>query len=269
MDFQNAYQQAKNLIIHSQRIVAFSGAGISVESGIPTFRGANGLWSIYDPSCLMISFFYQQPYEAWVKIKEIFYDFFGKAHPNPAHYALAKMEQLNILKRVITQNIDHLHQDAESQNVIEYHGTSRTLQLDNRRLEGKIPPGAKTGTKIRLAGVGPAGPNGQKSDIYLVVQVRPDARFERKGDDLYTEVNVDLYSAVLGGKLRVHTLGGEVVLTIPQGTQPGQKIRLSGRGMPHLRDPKIHGDLYVIARVTIPKQLNEQQKKLFEQLRKL
>ncbi len=150
-----------------------------------------------------------------------------------------------------------------------YHGTSRTLQLDNRRLEGKIPPGAKTGTKIRLAGVGPAGPNGQKSDIYLVVQVRPDARFERKGDDLYTEVNVDLYSAVLGGKLRVHTLGGEVVLTIPQGTQPGQKIRLSGRGMPHLRDPKIHGDLYVIARVTIPKQLNEQQKKLFEQLRKL
>jgi curved DNA-binding protein len=101
------------------------------------------------------------------------------------------------------------------------------------------------------------------------VQVRPDPRFERKGDDLYTEVDVDLYTAVLGGQLRVKTLGGEVMLTIPPGTQPGQKFRLSGRGMPNLRNPQTRGDLYVTARVTIPRQLNEQQRKLFEQLRKL
>ncbi len=150
-----------------------------------------------------------------------------------------------------------------------FHGASRILQLDNRRLEGKIPPGAQTGTKVRLAGVGPAGPTGQKSDIYLVVQVRPDPRYERKGDDLYTEAEVDLYTAVLGGQLRVQTLGGEVLLTIPPGTQPGQKFRLSGRGMPRLRNPQSRGDLYVTARIKIPRQLNEQQKKLFEQLRSL
>ena len=150
-----------------------------------------------------------------------------------------------------------------------YHGASRILQLENRRLEGKIPPGARTGTKIRLAGVGPTGPDGQKSDIYLVVQVRTDARFELNGDDLTTETAIDLFTAVLGGQAHVQTLAGEVVLTVPPGTQPGQKFRLSGRGMPRLRSPKTFGDLYVTAKVHLPKQLSEQQKKLFEQLRKL
>ena len=101
------------------------------------------------------------------------------------------------------------------------------------------------------------------------MQIQPSSRYERKGDDLYTEANIDLYSAVLGGQQQVHTLGGEVMLTIPPGTQPGQKFRLSGRGMPHLRNPETHGDLYVTAQVKIPKQLSDQQKKLFEQLRKL
>ncbi len=175
----------------------------------------------------------------------------------------------------IRQTTGRARQPAAYQQPVEitleeaYHGTTRTLQIDGRRLEGKIPAGAQTGTKIRLAGVGPVGPDGRKSDIYLVVQVRPDPRFERKGDDLYTEVDVDLYTAVLGGQLRVNTLGGEVMLTIPPGTQPGQKIRLSGRGMPHLRSPQTRGDLYVTARVKIPRQLSEQQRKLFEQLRNL
>jgi len=150
-----------------------------------------------------------------------------------------------------------------------YQGASRILQLDGRRLEGKIPAGAQTGTKIRLAGLGPISPDGQKSDLYLVVQVRPDARFERKGDDLYTETHIDVYTAVLGGQAHVQTPAGEVMLTVPPGTQPGQKFRLSGRGMPHLRSPNTYGDLYVTVRVQLPRQLNEQQKKLFEQLRKL
>lgn len=150
-----------------------------------------------------------------------------------------------------------------------YRGTSRILQLDNRRLEGKIPPGAQTGTKIRLAGIVPASAGGPNSDIYLVIQVKPDSRFERKGNDLVTEVDIDLYTAILGGKAQVRTLSGEVMLTIPPGTQPGQKFRLSGRGMPNLRDPQTHGDLYATARIKLPKQLNDQQKKLFEQLRNL
>lgn len=149
-----------------------------------------------------------------------------------------------------------------------FRGANRVLQVNGRRLEGKIPPGAKTGTKVRLAGMGPAGPDGQKSDIYLVIEVLPDQRFERKGNDLYGETSVDLYTAVLGGQARVPTLTGDVVLTIPAGTQPGQKIRLSGRGMPDLRNPQTHGDLYVTIKVSLPRKLTAKQRELFEQLQK-
>jgi len=149
-----------------------------------------------------------------------------------------------------------------------YRGANRVLQVNGRRLEGKIPPGARTGTKVRLAGMGPAGPDGQKSDIYLVIEVLPDQRFERKGNDLHSETSVDLYTAVLGGQARVPTLTGDVVLTIPAGTQPGQKIRLSGRGMPDLRNPQTYGDLYVTIKVSLPRKLTAKQRELFEQLQK-
>ncbi len=143
-----------------------------------------------------------------------------------------------------------------------FHGATRVLQLDNRRLEGKIPAGAKTGTKVRLAGVAPGG-----GDLFLVVEVLPNSRFERKDNDLYTDVNVDLYTAVLGGQAKVPTMTGEVMLKIPAGTQPGQKIRLSGRGMPHLRSPQTFGDLYAVIKVQLPRQLNAEQRSLFEKLR--
>ncbi len=145
-----------------------------------------------------------------------------------------------------------------------YQGAERTIQIGDRRLTVKIPAGAAKGTKVRMGGVGPGS-----SDLYLVIDIAPDTNFERKGDDLYTEVSVDLYTALLGGQARVSTPGGDVVLTIPAGTQPGQSIRLSGRGMPHLRDPQNHGDLYAKMKVTLPRQLTSEQKKLLEQLRKL
>ena len=145
-----------------------------------------------------------------------------------------------------------------------YRGTERVLQLEGRRLEVKIPAGAKTGTKVRVAGAGPAGPNGQHSDIYLVIQVTPEPRFERKGNDLYSETVVDLTIAVLGGSVSVATPGGNVTLTIPAGTQPGQTFRLAGRGMPILRETNKFGDLYVRTKVQIPRKLNEEQRTLFE-----
>lgn len=150
-----------------------------------------------------------------------------------------------------------------------YRWTERVLQLDDRRLEVKIPAGAKTGTKVRVAGAGPAGPNGQHSDIYLVIEVTPDTRFERKGNDLYGETVVDLYTAVLGGTVNVNTPGGNVVLTIPAGTQPGQMIRLAGRGMPVLREPNTFGDLFVRVKVQLPRKLNDEQRALFEKLAQL
>lgn len=120
-------RQAAQIIVQAGRVVAFTGAGISVESGIPPFRGENGLWSRYDPKYLDIDYFHRYPLESWQIIKEIFYDFFGRAKPNAAHYVLAAMEKENLLQTVITQNIDNLHQEAGSKNVYEYHGNSRRL----------------------------------------------------------------------------------------------------------------------------------------------
>ncbi len=93
-------------------------AGISLESGIPTFRGKDGLWNKYDPMILDIDYFKANPKESWQKIKEIFYDFMIDSKPNFAHEYLAFLENKGILKAAITQNIDGLHQVAGNKNVI-------------------------------------------------------------------------------------------------------------------------------------------------------
>ncbi len=120
-------KEASRIIKNANHVTAFTGAGISVESGIPPFRGATGLWSKYNPIVLDINYFNSNPKDSWKVIKEIFYDFFGEAKPNNAHFALAELEQLGILKSIITQNIDNLHQQAGSKEVYEFHGTSRNL----------------------------------------------------------------------------------------------------------------------------------------------
>ncbi len=118
-------EQAANWIKQAQYVVAFTGAGISVESGIPPFRGDGGLWNQYNPIILDIDYYQQHTEESWKAIKRLFFDFFGTAKPNAAHYALASMEKMGLLKSVITQNIDNLHQEAGSENVIEFHGNCR------------------------------------------------------------------------------------------------------------------------------------------------
>lgn len=118
---------AAQLLKNSKHTTAFTGAGISVESGIPPFRGASGLWSKYNPIVLDIDYFHSNPKGSWIKIKEIFYDFFGKAKPNAAHYSLANLEKKGLIKSVITQNIDNLHQEAGSKTVYEFHGNSQKL----------------------------------------------------------------------------------------------------------------------------------------------
>jgi curved DNA-binding protein len=149
-----------------------------------------------------------------------------------------------------------------------YHGTLRILQLDGRKLEIKIPPGAKTGTKVRISGKGQPGSAGP-GDLFLNVKVESDSRFERREDNLHTEVEVDLYTAVLGGEEIVPTLTGPVILTIPPGSQNGQTFRLKNRGMPNVRKPRSFGDLYVKIKVMIPEKLSPEEKKLFEQLASL
>jgi curved DNA-binding protein len=149
-----------------------------------------------------------------------------------------------------------------------YSGAERLFQVGDNKIEVRIPAGAKTGTRVRVAGAGPQQ-GSRKSDLYLVIDVKPDARFERQGDDLSTEASIDLTTAVLGGEVLVATPTGSVMLKIPAGTQPDQLFRLAGKGMPILRQKGLSGNLMVKIKVQIPKNLSREQRKLFEQLRGL
>jgi len=120
-------RRAAQDIFNSRKTIAFTGAGISVESGIPDFRGAQGLWQKYDPEEFAhIDAFRSDPERIWLMLKDMFL-IFKDAKPNPAHLGLAELERMGYLSSVITQNVDGLHQAAGSRNVIEFHGSHRTL----------------------------------------------------------------------------------------------------------------------------------------------
>jgi curved DNA-binding protein len=151
-----------------------------------------------------------------------------------------------------------------------YAGTQRVLSKDGRRLEVSIPPGVRTGSRVRLTGEGaPGAAGGPAGDLYFVIEVTPDPRFERQDDDLTTTVEVPLVTAVLGGEATVETPGGPVQLKLPPETPNGRRFRLSGKGMPSLKDPQRRGDLYATASVRLPKDLTDEERALFEQLRTL
>jgi curved DNA-binding protein len=145
-----------------------------------------------------------------------------------------------------------------------YQGTTRVLQADGKQKQVRIPAGVRTGSKVRVAG---AGPNGL--DLYLIVEVKEDPRFERRGNDLHTTATINVFTAILGGEADVETLGGKVKLTIPAGTQPEQVFRLAGRGMPSLKNVNEKGDFYVRLKVQIPKYLSAKQRELLEEASRL
>ena len=137
-----------------------------------------------------------------------------------------------------------------------------------KRLEVKIPPGVKDGSRVRIAGKGEPGYGGASGDLYLVMSVKPHQLFERRGDNLYVEVAVPLIVAVLGGEVQVPTLKGKLALKIPPETQNGRAFRLAGQGMPHLGDSS-RGDLLAKVNVVLPTNLSPQEKELFKQLSQL
>ena len=179
-----------------------------------------------------------------------------------------------------------------------YHGTNRVLSLESeqpcsacggtgriqnvtcsvcrgagvvpgvKRLEVKIPPGVKNGSRVRIAGKGGEGYGGARGDLYLVTSVRPHRLFERKGDNLHVEVPVPLTVAVLGGEVQVPTLKGNLALKIPKETQNGRAFRLAGQGMPHLGKSS-RGNLMARVKVVLPTKLSAEETKLFEQLGQL
>ncbi len=155
-----------------------------------------------------------------------------------------------------------------------YRGTSKTLTLQKeeghgagkaKRYDIKIPPGVTEGARIRLAGQGGAGRGmGENGDVFLRVHLAPHDHFTLQGRDISVEVPVAPWEAALGTKVEIPTLDGRIKLTIPPGTQGGQKFRSRGKGLPQKGDEP--GDLYTIVRITIPKTLTPREKALFEEL---
>jgi curved DNA-binding protein len=149
--------------------------------------------------------------------------------------------------------------EAEVELTLEeaYHGTTRIVQIDGKRLEVSMPRGVETGSRIRLKGRGGGDPE-RPADLHLVARVRPHSVFSRTGADLRRELPITLGEALLGAELPVTTLKGRVLLTIPAGTQGGRTFRLKGQGMPRLKphagEPAT-GDLLVRIRVVLPTKL--------------
>jgi len=135
-----------------------------------------------------------------------------------------------------------------------FHGTSRIIELEGRRLEVTIPRGANTGSRIRLTGKGPGG-----RDLIVVTKLKPHRTFTRKGDDLQRDVPITLREALLGGEIPVATLKGRVLLTVPAGTQNERTFRLKGQGMPRFKGDG-SGDLYVRVHVVLPTNLDAKAK---------
>lgn len=149
-----------------------------------------------------------------------------------------------------------------------YEGAQRIVSKEGRDITVRIPRGAANGTKVRLAGEGQPGYNGGSSGhLYLVVQVAKDPHFERQEDDLHVDVKVDAVTAMLGGEVEVPTLARPLRTRIRAGTQSGQKLRLTGKGMPKLRKANEFGDLYARVMITVPTQLDPEQRKRAEALR--
>ncbi|MGE3508662.1 MAG: DnaJ C-terminal domain-containing protein [Vicinamibacterales bacterium] len=155
------------------------------------------------------------------------------------------------------------------------HGTQRRLVMQQAggdvSVDIRIPPGVTDGARLRVAGKGePGSGGGPAGDLYLRIRLAPHPDFERKGHDLYTRVSVPLTTAVLGGEVVVHTLGGKALrLKVPSTTQNGQVLRLKGHGMPSVGKPGENGDLFATIDVLLPKTLSTEARTHFEALRQL
>jgi curved DNA-binding protein len=147
-----------------------------------------------------------------------------------------------------------------------YQGTERIIDLGNEKIRVQIKPGAYDGLKLRIKGKGQKGITGTSGNLYLTVKVQTNPVYERKNENLFMQVPIDLFTALLGGKQKISTLSGDLNITIPEGTQNGKQLRLRGKGMP-VYGKSGYGDLIIKLNVQIPRQLSREQKELVYQLK--
>ena len=194
--------------------------------------------------------------------------FFGNEGQDPFESFRADRQQKSQRQR----NLRGRDMEAEMPITLmeAYHGSKRAFEINGRKMRITIKPGAYHGQKLRLRGKGQAGPSGGNAgDLYIVLKVQSDARFERQENDLIYEADIDFYTAVLGGKTEVPTMDGSVKLTIPKGSETGNTLRLKGKGMPVYGKTNVFGNLLVRLKVRIPKNLSAEEEELFKKLRSL
>lgn len=151
-----------------------------------------------------------------------------------------------------------------------YTGTEKIFNLEGQTIKLKIKPGVKEGHVLKMTGKGGPGANGgPNGDLLITVNILKDPVFERKGDDLYADGNVDIYTAVLGGKIDFKTFKGTIKVNIPKGTQTGKVLKLQGMGMPNYNNPSTFGDLYLKIVVKVPENLSDKEIELFKELQAL
>lgn len=151
-----------------------------------------------------------------------------------------------------------------------YHTHQRTLTVNEKNVRITIPAGVENGQRIRLKGYGAPGVNGgPNGDLYITFIIEDDSQFKRLGNDLHTNAEIDLYTAVLGGEATVDALSGKIKLKVPPGTQNDTKTRIKGKGFPVYKKDGEFGDLYITYKVKIPTNLSEREKQLFTELSKL
>ncbi|WET51307.1 J domain-containing protein [Chryseobacterium indologenes] len=163
-------------------------------------------------------------------------------------------------------------QDVEAELTLNLRDAAvthpQTFEINGKKVRITIPAGVYDGQKIKLKGHGNPGVNGgPNGDLYITFNIPVDPNFERVGDDLKTKVAIDLYTAVLGGDVKVNTLDGSVNLKVKPETQSGMTVRLKGKGFPVYKKEGEHGDLFVTYEVKLPVNLTDKQKDLFEQLK--
>jgi len=146
----------------------------------------------------------------------------------------------------------------------------QTLDLGSKKIRITIRAGVDDGQTIKIAGYGGEGINGgPKGDLYLTFSINNSTEFQRVGNDLYKNQSVSLYDAILGASIEVETLTGKVKLKVKPETQNDTKIKLKGKGMPVYKKKGLHGDLYITYKIATPTNLSQNEKELFEQLKKL
>jgi curved DNA-binding protein len=151
-----------------------------------------------------------------------------------------------------------------------FHGTTKTLDINNQKIALKIKPGIADGQLLKVSGKGfPGKRGGPNGDLLITISIHPHPVFERRGDDLYTTVVIDLYKAILGGTSQIDVFGSKIKIKVNPETQPGKQLLLKNQGMPKYSNPLERGNLYVTIQIKLPENLTASEIELFKQLKAL